>query len=127
MSSKRIIFHAVLFVVSIAVFLQQMGIRSMAEEKKSNEQIIRISASAFEFKPSEIILRKGVPVILELNSADRHHGFNLTEFHLRVDIGPGVVEKVRFVPDRVGTFTFHCDVFCGDGHEDMSGSLKVVE
>ena len=124
---KRIVFHAVLFVVSTGVFLQQMSIRSRAQEAGSNEQIIRISASTFEFKPSQITLRKGVPVTLELISQDRHHGFKLAEFHLRADIQPGIVEKIRFVPDRVGRFTFHCHVFCGDGHEDMSGSLRVVE
>ena len=126
MNIKRIIFHAVLLVVSTAVFLQQMAIRSTAQEK-SNEQIIRISASTFEFKPSEIVLRKGVPVTLELISQDRRHGFTLAEFHLRVDVEPGVVETVRFVPDRVGRFTFHCHVFCGDGHEDMSGTLRIIE
>ena len=86
MSLKKIVFHAVLFVVSTGVFLQQMAIRSRAQETRSNEQIIRISASTFEFRPSEITLSKGVPVILELISQDRHHGFKVAEFHLRADI-----------------------------------------
>jgi len=127
MSLKKIVFHAVLFVVSTGVFLQQMAIRSRAQETRSNEQIIRISASTFEFRPSEITLSKGVPVTLELISQDRHHGFKVAEFHLRADIQPGIVEKIRFVPDKVGNFTFLCDVFCGDGHEDMSGTLRVIE
>jgi len=127
MSLKKIVFHAVLFVVSTGVFLQQMAIRSRAQETRSNEQIIRISASTFEFRPSEITLSKGVPVILELISQDRHHGFKVAEFHLRADIQPGIVGKIRFVPDKVGNFTFFCDVFCGDGHEDMSGTLRVIE
>ena len=58
---------------------------------------------------------------------DRHHGFKLSEFHVRADIKPGSVEKVRFVPDKTGTFTFICDFFCGDGLEDMTGTLRVVE
>jgi len=33
---------------------------------------------------------------------------------------------LRFTPDKVGTFTFLCDIFCGDGHEGMSGTMKVV-
>jgi cytochrome c oxidase subunit II len=125
--NRRIVFHAVLFVVSTGVFLQQMAVRSSAQEKSNNEQIIRITASTFEFKPSEIILKKGVPVTLELISPDRHHGLKIAAFHFRADIQPGVVEKIRFVPDKVGTFTFYCDVFCGDGHEDMSGTLRVIE
>ena len=127
MNKKRIIFHAALFVVCTGVFLQQMSIRSKAQDTRSTEQIIRISASTFEFQPSEIILRKGVPVTLELISQDRHHGFKLAAFHLRADIQPGVVEKIRFVPDKAGNFTFLCDVFCGDQHEDMSGTIRVIE
>jgi len=72
-------------------------------------------------------VKKGIPVMLELISADRHHGFKLSAFQLRADVTPGSVEKVRFVPDRTGTFTFLCDVFCGDGHENMSGTLTVIE
>jgi cytochrome c oxidase subunit II len=109
------------------LLLQQTTIQSLAKEISNDEQIIRISASTFEFKPSEITVKKGVPVTLELVSQDRHHGFKLPEFHVRADIKAGVVEKLRFIPDKAGTFTFFCDVFCGDGHEDMSGTLKVVE
>lgn len=114
MNIKRIVFHAVLFVVSTGVFLQQMAIRSRAQETRSNKQIIRISALTFEFRPNEITLSKGVPVTLELISQDRHHGFKVAEFQLRTDIQPGIVEKRRLVPDEVGNFTFLCGVFCGD-------------
>ncbi len=113
--------------VPVLLLLQQTTIQSLAKEISSDEQSIRISASTFEFKPSEITVKKGVPVTLELVSQDRHHGFKLPEFHVRADIKAGVVEKLRFIPDKAGTFTFFCDVFCGDGHEDMSGTLKVVE
>jgi cytochrome c oxidase subunit II len=113
--------------VPVVLLLQQTTIQSLAKEISSDEQSIRISASTFEFKPSEITVKKGVPVTLELVSQDRHHGFKLPEFHLRADIKAGVVEKLRFIPDKAGTFTFFCDVFCGDSHEDMSGTLKVVE
>jgi cytochrome c oxidase subunit 2 len=118
---------AVLVVASAGFLMQQGVILSVAREARNNEQVIRISASTFEYKPSEITVKKGVPVTLELVSEDRHHGFKLPEFHVQSDIKPGVVQKVRFIPDKAGKFTFFCDVFCGDGHEDMSGTLTVVE
>jgi len=107
--------------------LSELSLQPTVHEMRNDEQVIRISASKFEFNPSEIVVTKGVPVTLELTSQDRHHGFKLAEFHLRADIKPGVIEKVRFVPDKIGTFTFICDVFCGDGHEEMSGTLRVIE
>ena len=116
---------AVLVVASAGFLMQQGVILSVAREARNNEQVIRISASTFEYKPSEITVKKGVPVTLELVSEDRHHGFKLPEFHVQSDIKPGVVQKVRFIPDKAGKFTFFCDVFCGDGHEDMGGTLVV--
>jgi len=126
MAMKKIITYSLL-VASAGLLLQQTVVRSAAQEVPNDEQVIRISASTFEFKPSDITVKKGVPVTFELVSMDRHHGFKLSEFHLRADIKPGAVEKLRFVPDKTGTFAFFCDFFCGEGHEDMSGTLKVVE
>jgi len=119
--------HAVLVAASAGFLMQQGVVRSVAREARNNEQVIRISASTFEYKPGEITVKKGVPVTLELISQDRHHGFKLPEFHLQANVQPGVVEKIRFIPDKAGKFTFFCDVFCGDGHEDMSGTLTVIE
>jgi len=116
-----------LVVAAIGFFYQESMARPSVKEPSTNEQVIRISAKTFEFEPSEITVKKGIPVTLELVSADRHHGFKLPAFQLRADIRPGSVEKIRFVPDRTGTFTFLCDVFCGDQHEEMSGTLTVVE
>jgi cytochrome c oxidase subunit 2 len=117
----------VLLAASAGYLHQQAALRSTPPEPRNNEQIIRISASKFEFMPSEITVKKGVPVVLQLVSRDRHHGFKLSAFQVRSDITPGAVETVRFVPDKTGKFTFICDVFCGEGHEDMSGTLTVTE
>jgi len=46
---------------------------------------------------------------------------------IRIDIRPGKVNRLRFVPDKVGAFPFHCDNFCGSGHEGMRGMVTVVE
>jgi cytochrome c oxidase subunit 2 len=90
------------------------------------EQVIKVNSRKFEFIPAAITLKKGVPVVLELTSADVIMGFNVPDFKNRATIIPGVVTRIRIVPDKVGTFTFFCDVFCGDGHEEMSGLITVV-
>ena len=65
-------------------------------------------------------------MVLELTTADVLMGFSAPDFDVRADIIPGQVAKVRLVPDKVGTFTFLCDVFCGSGHETMNGTIIVV-
>ena len=58
---------------------------------------------------------------------DRGQGFQLREFGVRADVKPGEVTPVRILPQKTGRFPFECDVFCGSGHEDMSGELIVVD
>lgn len=93
----------------------------------TGEKVIRMSAKNFAFSPGTITVKKGVPVVLELTSEDRVHGFKLPEFKVRSDIKPGAVTRVSFTPDKTGEFSFSCDVFCGDGHEQMDGTLIVTE
>src|SRR6266704_253873 len=85
-----------------------LGASGLAQTK---ERVIRVTARKFVFLPREIRLKKGVPVVLEFVTAD---------------IIPGQVARVRLVPDKTGTFVFLCDIFCGDGHEGMSGQIHVV-
>ena len=98
-----------------------------ARPAQPKERVIRIDAKRFDYTPGELTLRKGEPVILELTSRDVLMGFNLPDFDLRADMVPDKVTRVRFVPDKTGSFTFLCDIFCGTKHEEMNGRLTVVE
>jgi len=91
------------------------------------ERVIRITTKKFAFSPDHLTLKKGEPVIFEFVADDVVMGWNLTEFRLRADIVPGKATRMRFVADRTGEFTFFCDIFCGTGHEDMAGSINVVD
>jgi cytochrome c oxidase subunit 2 len=91
-----------------------------------DEQVIRILARRFTYSPNKLTLRKDVPVVLELSTADVVMGFSMPDFDVRADIIPGQVSKLRLVPDKVGTFTFLCDIFCGSGHETMNGTITVI-
>jgi len=86
---------------------------------------IHISARKFEYRPNKVTARLGQPVVLVLTSQDRIHGFKMPDFGLRADIVPGQETRISLTPDKAGSFTFFCDVFCGDGHEDMEGTLVV--
>ena len=91
------------------------------------EPVIELTVKRFEYSPREIRLKKGVPVVLEITSLDVPHGFNLPDLHVRADVLPGRVTRVRLIPDRAGTFTFRCDVFCGTRHEELDGSVIVSD
>lgn len=86
---------------------------------------IRIGAKKFEFNPNKVTVKLGQPVTLVLTSEDRIHGFKMPDLAVRADIVPGQETRLALLPEKPGSFTFFCDVFCGGGHEDMDGTLIV--
>ena len=89
-------------------------------------RVIAIRAKKFEYTPGEITLKLGEPVVLEFTTDDVHMGFDAPELGLHADIVPDKTVRVPFTPGKAGSFDFACDVFCGSGHEEMGGVIKVL-
>jgi cytochrome c oxidase subunit II len=107
---------ALLVSVSAAVF---------ATHEPAGERIVAIKVKCFESGPEEVTHEKGVPVVLQLSSLDVPHGFNLPDLDVRADVIPGKPAELRIVPQQAGRFVFHCDIFCGTGHEELEGAIVV--
>ena len=114
---------AVAAVLTVGVIGSYVAARAAEPPAK----VIEMVAKRFDYTPGQLVLKKGEPVIFELTTRDVLMGFNLPDFNLRADMVPEKVTRVRFVADRTGTFTFLCDVFCGEGHERMQGTLTVID
>ena len=93
----------------------------------AGERVIKVQARMFEYQPNRITLKKGEPVVIEFTSLDRVHGFNAAELGVRADVIPGKVARVRLVPQKTGTFSFNCDLFCGERHDTMDGTIIVSD
>lgn len=112
-------------VVTIAVLLGLGAAGRMSAAPP--EPVIKVTAQRFFYTPGDITLKKGVPVVLEFTTKDVLMGFSVPDLGVRADIVPGQVTRVRIVPDKTGTFAFLCDIFCGAGHENMNGTITVVD
>jgi len=119
-SLKRRALFGAIAASALAGVCGTVAVRSFADER-----VIPVRARKFTYEPDEIVLKLNEPAILEFTSADVVMGFNAPDFGVRATIIPGQTARVRVVPSKVGTFVFHCDVFCGDGHEDMDGTIRV--
>ncbi len=98
---------------------------SPAEESAGARKEFIITAKQWSFSPSVIKVKKGDKVVLKLTSTDVAHGFNLPDFGIDEKFDKGETKTVEFVADKIGTFTFNCNVPCGAGHKAMTGTIVV--
>ncbi|WP_347986761.1 cupredoxin domain-containing protein [Methylomonas sp. AM2-LC] len=87
--------------------------------------VLHIQASRFVFTPSQISVKTGQTVLLEIEALDRQHGFSIPELGVRVDVIPGQKVVLKITPTKSGRLVFYCDIFCGSGHEQMAGEIVV--
>jgi len=91
------------------------------------KKTIFVTAKNWEFQPAEIRVKKGDSVVMNITSVDVDHGLMIPEFKVSAELKPGVTTTVSFTADKTGTFAFFCNVYCGQGHRDMRGTLIVEE
>ena len=89
-------------------------------------RVIPIVARKFTYEPAVITLKVNEPVVFQLTTQDVVMGFSVPDFAVRGTIIPGETIEVPMTPTKTGEFIFLCDVFCGSGHENMEGTLRVV-
>ena len=98
----------------------------LAVQAQPGPRIIPIVARKFTYDPQELTLKLNEPVIFRLTTLDVVMGFSVPDFGVRGTIIPGQTTEVAMTPTKAGEFTFLCDVFCGTGHENMDGTMRVV-
>jgi len=76
-----------------------------------------------------IEVSRGDAVVLKLRSSGVTHGFALKAYDIYIPEGiePGKTVFVSFKADKAGTFPFWCNVYCGDIHQHMKGTLIVKD
>jgi cytochrome c oxidase subunit 2 len=89
-------------------------------------QRVEITAQKYVFKPGEVTIKVGQPVVLVLKSADVSHGLRIQELGINIRAKAGETAEVTFTPTKTGDFSGHCSVYCGSGHSSMTFILHVV-
>ncbi len=101
------------------------GTGSSTGTSTSSLKKFTMTAKQWEFVPSTITVNEGDEVELTITSTDVAHGFGLPTFGVSETIEAGKTTTVKFTASKKGTFTFFCNVQCGQGHKDMKGTLIV--
>ncbi len=76
--------------------------------------------------PNEIYVAQGRPVSIDIRSADVIHSFWVPQMGGKIDMIPGHVNHIHFVPLTSGTYLGECAEFCGAQHGRMRFLFVVV-
>ena len=89
-------------------------------------RVVDVTASRFAFEPATIDAVVGERLRLVMTSADGVHGLEIKKFRVKKEIPRGGTPvAVEFTADTAGRFPILCSEYCGDGHEEMTGTLIV--
>ena len=75
---------------------------------------------------NEIVVPVNTPVKLNISSVDVIHSLFIPAFRVKVDAVPGIETYAWFIAEKEGEYFFQCTEFCGTGHADMTGVVRVV-
>jgi cytochrome c oxidase subunit 2 len=95
----------------------------------SEPKVFEVVARRFSFEPATIEVVEGDRVRLLVRSADGPHGVEIKAFKVKKAVprakpGDSPV-TIEFVATAAGEYPILCSEYCGEGHEDMKGSLVV--
>lgn len=107
------------------VVIMAAGSQPSLEKASSDDRVITIEASSFEYSPPVIRARPGERITIELVATDVVHGLYVDGYDFSLTAEPGTTARGTFVADRVGTFRIRCSTPCGPLHPFMIGKLQV--
>ena len=103
------------------------GVDKTRPSQEAAVKTFEIVAKRFAFEPARIDVTQGDHVRLVITSADGVHGVGIRPFKVNALVPRGGKPvTIDFTATEAGTFPIVCSEACGDGHEDMRGSLVVT-
>ena len=94
---------------------------------EANGQVTtRIITTQFAFVPKCVVLPANRQVTLRFASPDVIHGILVTGTNVNTMVVPGYVSQVHTVFTKTGDLVMPCQEYCGLGHSQMVGKVRVV-
>ena len=88
---------------------------------------IDIVVKRYAFEPAVVEVIAGERVRLVVTSADGVHGLEIKQFKVGKEIPRGGAPVIiEFTADAPGRFPILCSAYCGNGHDEMKGTLVVL-
>jgi cytochrome c oxidase subunit 2 len=75
---------------------------------------------------NDLVVPVGKPVKLLMSSQDVIHSFYVPDFRVKMDVLPNRYTITWFEAVNEGEYDIFCTEYCGKGHSEMLGKVKVV-
>jgi len=75
---------------------------------------------------NELVVPAGKPIKLLMSSNDVIHAFFVPDFRVKMDVLPNRYTAIWFNAPNSGNHTIQCAEYCGKGHSEMLGVVKVM-
>lgn len=75
---------------------------------------------------NDLVVPVGKPVKLLLSSQDVIHSFFVPDFRVKMDVLPNRYTITWFEAINTGEYDIFCSEYCGKGHSEMLGKVKVL-
>ena len=88
---------------------------------------VPVVAKRFTFEPARVEVKEGERIRLVVTSDDGVHGLEIKKFKVNKKIPRGGDKvTIDFVASAPGEYPILCSEYCGNGHEEMRGTLVVA-
>ena len=75
---------------------------------------------------NDLVVPVGKPVKLLMSSQDVIHSFFVPDFRVKMDVLPNRYTITWFEAINTGEYDIYCTEYCGKGHSEMLGKVKVL-
>lgn len=111
--------------IGFTVLLSVICFAAGCQKKSVPAEHISVVMKKYTITPSEIRLKSGQPVDLDVTTADVQHGFDVPELGIKEAVQPGKTTTISLVAPKKGEYEVHCGIICGPHHDDMTAKLIV--
>jgi cytochrome c oxidase subunit 2 len=132
----EIIWTVIPTIIVLALGVYAWIVLDDVEAKQPNEMQVNVIGQQFAWNfeypkygvktQKQLVVPLGTPLYFEMTSKDVIHSFYVPGARMKRDIADGFTSRLRFTPDKLGTYPIVCTELCGIGHTTMRSSIRIV-
>ncbi len=117
--------RVVLPILALSLLPLWTAAQEQEAEQPAPVKHIKMYGENWKWTPKEIRVAQGTKLIIDFESVDASHSFELKDYGIDVPLPEDTRARVEFLVDRAGVFKWRCGRPCGDGCPKMRGKLIV--